>query len=425
MRENGLLSKMRGDVADICHICVEEMKNTVRDEGVLIFFILVPLFYPLLYSWIYNNEVARDVPVVVVDDSRSALSREFIRRCDASPDVRVLCHANDMDEARSLMGRQAVRGIYYLPPDFSVRVNRMERTAVSVYCDMSLMLNYKAVYQTAMSVSQEMNAHIQVALAGNMTAREDELTTSPLAFTAVPIYNPSGGYGSFVLPAVLMLILQQTLVLGIGLSAGTARERNRYSDLIPFSRRYRGMFRIVFGKGLCYFIIYAVLGAYLSMVVPRLFDFVVLASPSALLGVMLPYVLACIFFGMTVSCLVRYRENVMLLVVFTSVPLLFLSGVSWPQSNMPWGWECVSWLFPSTFGIRAYVRVNTMGAMLPEVRVEYIALWFQAAVYFILACVVYRYQIVLSKLHVTERLERLRRKREVRRLLRENIVRRG
>lgn len=424
MRENGLLQKIRGGLVDACRIWAEEMRLTVRDEGVLIFFILVPLLYPLLYSWIYNNEVVRDVPVVVVDDSHSSMSRDFVRRCDASPDVRVLCYAADMDEARSLLSRQVVKGIYYLPPDFSVRVNRMEQTAVSVYCDMSLMLTYKAVYQTAMSVALGMNSKIQVALAGNTTDREDELTTSPLAVAPVPMFNPSGGYGSFILPGVLMLILQQTLVLGIGLSAGTARERNRYQDLIPFSRTYQGMFRIVIGKAMCYFMIYAVLGAYLGVVVPRLFHFVVLASPSVLLAVMLPFVLSSIFFGMVVSCLVRYRENVMLLVVFASVPLLFLSGVSWPQSNIPWYWESFSWLFPSTFGIRAYVRVNTMGASLHDVAFEYHALWIQTVAYFLLACLVYRYQIILSRRHALARLDYIRRRREVKRRLREMAARR-
>jgi len=418
MRERRLLQKIRGGLADAGHIWADEMRNVVRDEGMLIFFILVPLLYPLLYSWIYNNEVVREVPVVVVDDSHTAMSREFARRCDASPDVRVLCHANDMDEARSLLSRQVVKGIYYLPADFATRLGRMEQTAVSVYCDMSLMLTYKAVYQAAMAVSLEMNGRLQAQLAGNTTARQDLVTVSPLAVTPVPVFNPAGGYGSFILPGVLMLILQQTLVLGIGLSAGTARETNRYQDLIPFSRSYQGIFRIVFGKSLCYFMIYAVLAAYLALAVPRLFGFVVLAEPSALLAIMLPYVLACIFFGMVMSCIVRYRENVMLLVVFASVPLLFLSGISWPQSNLPWFWESISWLFPSTFGIRAYIRVNTMGAALPEVAAEYRALWAQAAAYFLLACGVYRYQINLSRRHAIERLEHIRRKRELRRRLR-------
>lgn len=403
---------------DACHVWTQEMKGVVRDEGVLIFFILVPLVYPLLYSWIYNNEVVREVPVVVVDDSRSALSRSFVRRCDASPDVRVKCRAADMDEARSLMSRQVVRGIYYIPSDFATSVGRMEQTAVSVYCDMSLMLTYKAVFQTAMMVSQDMSRDIQIKLSGNYTAREDEISTQPLAYEEVPLFNPTGGYGNFILPGVLMLILQQTLVLGIGLSAGTARETNRFRELIPMSRQYRGVFRIVAGKSICYFMIYTVLAAYLTLIVPRIFGFVTLAQPRELIAVMVPYLLACIFFGMTVSCLIRYRENVMLLVVFLSVPLLFISGVSWPQSNIPGVWQGVSWLFPSTFGVRAFVRVSSMGATLDDVLTEYRILWIQVIVYFVTACAVYRRQISISRYKVLEQLTRIRHKRDVRRRMR-------
>jgi ABC-2 type transport system permease protein len=235
----------------------------------------------------------------------------------------------------------------------------------------------------------------------------------PLAFDDVPIFNPMGGYGNFILPAVLILILQQTLVLGIGLSAGTARENNRYHDLIPIDRHYQGIFRIIGGKFMCYFMIYAVMGAYLTMAVPRFFSFVSLIHWQDLMVFLFPYILACIFFGMIVSCIVRYRENVMLLMVFVSLPLLFLSGVSWPQTNIPPFWQGVSWLFPSTFGVRAYIRLNTMGGTLGDVILEYRMLWLQAVTYFLIAAIVYRHQVVLSRQHALERLERIGRKMEV------------
>ena len=405
-------------VRDACYIWRQEMRQVVRDEGMLIFFIIVPLFYPLLYSWIYNNEVVHDVPVVVVDDSHSSLSRQFVRSCDASADVKVLCYAADMDEAKSLVSRQLVKGIYYIPAEFDTNINRMEQATVSVYCDMSLMLTYKAIYQTAVAVTQAMGAEIQTKLTQPYTKHEAEISVRPLAYDDVPVFNPAGGYGSSILPAVLMLILQQTLVLGIGLSAGTARENNRYHELIPIDRHYQGVFRIVGGKALCYFMIYAVMGAYLTMVIPKLFSFVQLAHWQSLLALMLPYTLACIFFGMIVSCIVRYRENVMLLMVFVSVPLLFLSGVSWPQSNIPNFWQSISWLFPSTFGVRAYVRMNTMGATLGDVSLEYRVLWIQTLLYFIVACLVYRHQIILARSHALERLDRIGRKLEVQEQLR-------
>ena len=409
-----IFHKIYNWLEDAAYVWRQEIKQVFRDEGVLIFCIIVPLAYPLLYSWIYNNEVVHEVPVVVVDQSHSQQSRQLIRMLDASPDIHVLSYAADLDDAQSLVSRQVVKGIYFIPEDFATRLNRMEQGVIGVYCDMALMLTYKAIYQTAVAVTQKMGAEIQTKLSGNYTAREDLITTQPLAFEDVPIFNPQGGYGSSILPAVLMLILQQTLVLGIGLAAGTARESNRYGDLVPINRCYGGIGRIVSGKAACYIMVYAVMGAFLTMAVPRLFHFIQLAHWQDLLLMMIPYVLACVFFGMTVSCLVRYRENVMLLVVFLSLPLLFLTGVSWPQSAIPSYWQGISWLFPSTFGVRAFVRMNTMGGTLADVSSEVRYLWIQMAVYLGTACIVYGHQVRVSKRHAAERLDFLRKKREVR-----------
>ena len=410
-----IFHKIYEDLQHVCYIWRREMQQLVKDEGVLIFFLVVPIAYPLLYSWIYNNETVHEVPVCVVDMSNTGLSREFVRKCDASPDIRVAYYAQDLDEGISLVSRQLVKGIYFIPPDFETNVLRMKQGIVSVYCDMSLMLTYKAIFQTSQLVSMEMGKEIQAKLSGLYTDREEAVSARPLDYADVPIFNPQGGYGSFVLPAVLMLILQQTLVLGIGLSAGTAREENPLKALVPVGdKRYESSFAIVLGKTMCYFMIYAVMGAWLAAGVPRLFHFPQLATWQPLLTIMLPYTLACIFFGIVVSCLVKYRENVMLIMVFASVPMLFLTGISWPQSNIP-GWlQGISWLFPSTFGARAYVRLNSMGATLSDVLPEFRILWIQAGAYFLLSLVVYRVQILRARRYAKERLMFLKHNREAR-----------
>ena len=403
MKIEDILTTIKEGCRDAARIWRDEMRQIFKDEGVIIFFFLVPLIYPLLYSWIYNNEVVREVPVVVVDNSHSQLSRKFIRMCNASPDVKVVAYVDDMDEGKMLIGRNVARALYYIPSDFQTRIYRMQQATISIYCDMSLVLTYKAAYQTALMVSQEMNSEIQIQLAGKYTKREEQIQAKPLETDGQALFSPAGGYGSFVLPAVLMLIIQQTLVLGIGLSAGTARESNRFQNLVPPDRRYyHGMFRVVFGKAMCYLMIYILMGAWLTIIVPRLFHFPCLAHWQDLLAIMLPYTLACIFFGMTVSCLVRYRENVMLIMVFVSVPLLFLTGVSWPQTEIPGFWQGVSSLFPSTFGVRAYIRLNSMGGTLSDVLTEYRILWCHVVVYFIVACLVYRHQVNLARQHAAE-----------------------
>ena len=385
----------------ICDAWADEMRSTFKDEGVLIFFVLVPLLYPLLYSWIYTNEVVREVPVAVVDMSHSEASREFVRRMDASPDVRVAYHCNNLAEAKDLVGRQEAFGVVYFPVDFQTAVARMQQSRVSVFCDMGFMLYYKAIYQSATAVAGDMNAAIQIERAGNWTAREDEITTKPLDFDEVQIFNSTGGYGNFIIPGVLMLIIQQTLLLGVGLSAATARERCLRQAGAQASGASDSQVRrsvacssvvMMLGRALCYFMIYAVVSAYVALVVPRMFSFTSLLHPADTFWFMLPFVLSSIFFAMTLSCAVRYRENVILLVVFTSVPLLFLSGVSWPQSAVPEFWQWVSALFPSTFGVRGFVRMNTMGALLGDVKVEYVALWVQTLAYFVAACLAYRWR---------------------------------
>lgn len=399
---------------DLAYVWRIELRQVLRDEGVLLFCIVVPIVYPLLYSWVYNNENIHEVPVAVVDQSHSQLSRQFIRMCDASPDVHVAYYAVDLDDAQSLVSRQIVKGIYLIPEDFATRVNRLEQATVSVYCDMALMLTYKAIYQTAMAVSQKMGAGIQTKLAGKYTKREEVINASPLDVEEVAMFNPQAGYGTAILPAVLILIIQQTLALGIGLAAGTARERNRYGDLVPIHPSYGGVGRIVSGKALCYLMVYAVMSTYLVLVVPKFFSFIHIAAWQDLLLMMIPYVLACVFFGLTVSCLVRYRENVILLMVFVSLPLLFLTGVSWPQSSIPGYLQGVSWLFPSTFGVRAYQRLNTMGATLGDITLEMRCLWIQVAAYLGTACLVYGHQLRTTQKHASERLDYLRKKREVR-----------
>ena len=108
MKKSSLLYKIINGIWDMCYIWKTEMRNVFRDEGVLIFCILVPLGYPLLYSWIYNNEVVREVDTAIVDLSHSHSSREFIRDYDASPDAKATYYCNSLDEAKELVRRQAV-----------------------------------------------------------------------------------------------------------------------------------------------------------------------------------------------------------------------------------------------------------------------------------------------------------------------------
>lgn len=397
MKQLTFKQKVVQGIYDLFYIWKQEFRTTFRDQGVLIFFVLVPLVYPLIYSFIYTNETIREVPTVVVDNSRSSLSREYLRKVDASPETSIVAYCADMEEAKLMLKDRKAYGIIYIPAHFSDDIVQGKQTQVSIFCDMSGLLYYKALLTANTNVSLAMNAAIKMERAGNTTARQDEITAYPIEYEDVAIFNPTNGFAAFLIPAVLILIIQQTLLLGIGLSAGTAREHNQFKDLVPINCHYNGTLRIVMGKGLSYFMVYSLVAVYILCVVPRLFSLNQIAIPGVLTLFTLPYLTACIFFAMTASIAIRNQETCMLLFVFTSVPLLFLSGISWPGSAMPSFWRYFSYLFPSTFGINGYVRINSMGATLNEVAFEYRALWMQTGIYFLTTCFVYRRQIIQSR----------------------------
>lgn len=377
-------------LSNIARIWWAEVLNILHDHGVVLFVVVVPLAYPLLYAFIYNNEVVREVPVAIVDQSNSPLSRRFVRMLDAAPEVAVSNLCNSIAEAEELNRRTEVYGVVVIPSDLEQRVNRGEQGVIGVYADMAGMLYYKALLLAATNVSLDLGKDIKLErYYTGATERQEAIAAQPIDYHYVPLYNPQSGFAAFLMPPVLMLILQQTLMLGIGMVGGGFRERNG-GHALPASPLYVNPFEILCGKTLAFFLLYMLLAAYMFTVVTRMFSLPQLGHPATFFAFMVPFLLACIFMAVTFSSFIYRREDCILLFVFMSVPLLFISGISWPGAAVPEFWKWVGLLFPSTFATNGYVRINTMGATLSDISTEYAALWIQAAVYFVLALLFYR-----------------------------------
>lgn len=357
----------------ILNIYTNELHRCLSDMGVAVFLVLVPLFYPLLYTYIYSQEVVRDIPVAVCDLSNSNKSREFIRKTDATPDIAITATCNDMLSARELMEKNQVKGIIFIPEEFAYNLNTGEQAHVSIYCSMASLFYYKSMLVACTEVSLAMNREIEIKRLGQLTAREASVATLPLRYKAIDIANPTTGFANFIIPAILMLIIQQTLLLGIGMRMGTERDKG----IIPTDSTTA----VLTGRTAAYITICAPTSAYILCVIPAIFELSQLAHPSTLALFMLPYLLACLFFAITLGCFVRDRETPMLLFVFTSVPFLFLSGISWPGSSIPLFWKAISYTLPSTAGINGFVSINETGASLNDVMFEYKLLWLQTVVY--------------------------------------------
>ncbi|MBR6092438.1 MAG: ABC transporter permease [Bacteroidales bacterium] len=374
---------------NIIEVWAYEMKCALFDEGVIVFFIIVPFLYPLLYAYLYNNESVREVPTVVVDNSHSQLSREFVRRVDATGDVDIVSYCQDMEEAKEMIHQREAYGLIYIPKDFAKDVAEHRQTTVELYSDMSGILYYKAVFSSCTEVSLEMNKEIKATLIPGATEQQISAFQYPIEYQYVPMFNTQSGFCTFIIPAVLMLIIQQTMVLGVGMMAGEEREKVRKHIAEPHIIG-KNPSEVLFGKSTVIFTIYIIVAVYLVCIVPILFNLVHIWRWQTLLAFMAPFIAACVFFSISLSSIAHDRESFIIMFVFLSIPLLFASGISWPSSNIPIFWKGFSWLFPSTFGINGYVRITEMGATLEDVQYELNALWIQTFVYGAISYLVYK-----------------------------------
>ena len=391
---------------NIISVLVEEYKRLFKDSGVMLIFLGAAFLYPLLYSAIYMNETIREMPIAVVDQSNSAHSRKLIRSIDATPDLQVTHTFDNLEEVKDSFYKGHIHGVVYIPADFSEKINKRQQATVSTYSDMSSFLYYRTMALGTNFAILEQGEEIKMERLNSMgkVGREAEIIANPLTYKDVILYNEAMGYGSFLIPALLILVIHQTLFFGIGMSAGTAREENTYRHLLP-DNSDRSLFHVVIGKALCYFSWYLVVAVYVLGFIPKLFNQPHIGNPLDIAILIVPFLLAAIFFSMTMSAFVRNRETGFVVFLFTSLILMFLSGTSWPRSSMGSFWVTFSYLFPSTFGINGYVKINTMAAKITQIDQEYIGLWIQTGFYFITTLVVYKWQIMGSKRRHIEELK--------------------
>ena len=358
---------------------VDEIKRIFRDPGVVLIFIVATLIYPLIYKTIYWNEQITDVPVAVVDLSNSSESRAFLHKWNATPDVKLCYQCTSMAEAEQLLRDQKVHGIIYIPRDFASQLaDPFGKAHISLYCDMSSFLYMKAIYLSCNQLMLESMRTVQIDRYQQMGIDKEFAwaLVQDAPYTETALFTPTGGYGSFLIPAVLVLILHQTLFFGICMLGGTAREENidRYS------------FRSLFGRAGAYFVVYYTLAAIVLGFYPRLLDIPHIGSIGDILLFNVPLILSIIFFSLCVSVFIRNRESGLVLLISSSLIFLFMAGISWPKEMIPDPWWYLACCIPYTWGAHGFIHMNSMGASLAITGNEYIALWILTGVYMLIAC---------------------------------------
>ena len=391
---------------DVWDVFTIELRSIFTDGGVLLIFFVATLLYPFIFAAIYKNEQVRNVSVAVVDQSNSEDSRRFAHKFDATPEVNVDYRCCSLEEAKQLMKDRKIHGILFFPKDYGTRMAEIKTARVCLFCDMSSFLYYRSVYSGASAVLVDEMRDVQLARYSKtgITGEQANNLVTPIGYDDVKLYSPAGGFNSFLVPALLVLVLHQTMFLGISILFGTKREDKKMVARIPRHLRYHHIHRVTFGRSLAYLMIYIPLCAIDLVLMPRWFGLPHIGNINNLILFLLPFLMATIYFCMTIGAFVRERDTGVICCIFFSVVLIFASGAIWPQCNMPGFWHAFANLFPSTPGIQGFIAINSMGATLDVVKPYYLTLWIQAGAYFLTTCASLRLAIYFSRMRGIEEL---------------------
>ena len=352
-----------------------ELKMVTHDVGIMLFFLFLPFAYPIIYSLIYNPEVVRDVPVVIVDHDRTSLSRDMVRKLDACEQMRVIGYAADLSEARHAMDSRDVFGIIEIPEGFQRHVGRNETANAVLYSDMSLLLRYRGFLVATTNVMNEYSTEL-------LTEKIDEI--APLAESVaggdlLPVHNVSmgnikNGFDSFIMPGVLILILQQCIILAVGMAGGAKRENRLYTGYSSDNTAPSILLTMI-AQMLSYLTILLIPIIFIAHFVPMIFRFPMEGNPLEIFAFLLPVVLASFGVGYAFQAMVTEREAVFVLWVATSLLFLFLSGLIWPIYDIPVVWKWLAYLCPSTWGVEGFIKMNSNGTSLSQIGDIYRNLW--------------------------------------------------
>ena len=352
-----------------------EMRRVLNDRGVFGLIILAPVIYGVLYPQPYLGQILRRIPIAVVDQDHTELSRSLVQTLNADEATEVAVSADTLAQAQAALDRREVFAILGIPQDTEKEVLKGNPARLPAYVDSAYFLLYNRMLEGIMEGSGAVNGDVasRGARAEGSLAHAALTRSSPVDLVTEPLFNPTGGYASYVVPAAFILILQQTLLLGVATMGGVTSASGR--------RRERDGVRAILGQAIAHLCLALPgLGLYL-IVIPRIFGFSTLGSVLDLLAMAIPFVLSVSFLAQFTSLWFRRRETAVLLFIAASLPLFFTVGVSWPVEAIPDVIRAASRVFPSTSAIDGLVRINQMGASLHDVAKDWASLWALVALY--------------------------------------------
>ena len=366
-------------MTDLVRVWRVELTRIFRSGPVFMVLVVAVLIYAVLYPQPYLTESLREVPIAVVDRDGTASSREFARRLDSTSDATVAQVLPDLPTGERAVYTREIFGIVVIPQNFERDLLHGRASPVALYADASYFLLYQRVSGAVSAIARTFGTEVEAARLV-VTGTDPVVAVAavdPMPFTGVALFNPQGGYATYILPAAFVLLVQQTLLIGVGL-LGTipGPDIPRRPNGSPVSAT-----AAVTGKAVAYLTYEAVVVPFYLIALPYLYGIPRLGRVTDTLLFAIPFVLAVGTLGLLVAAIIRQPIMVQLVLSSIGLPFFFLAGFAWPREAMPTVIQAASLLVPSTSAIDGLVRLNQLGASLSDVRDGYFTLWLLAGIY--------------------------------------------
>lgn len=356
-----------------------ELRAILSDAGALLIILFAMLIYTTIYSVAYGREVARDVTIGIVDEDNTSSSRKLIDGIRSGPNTVVGYMPTSAAEAERLFYTNDIYGVVYIPLGYEQELLAGNQTDVAIILDSSHLLVYRQVLQQAAAdiLTQGANVEVGRLMSRGMDAASIEAIVEPVAYDGHVMYNAALGYGSFVMPTIMVVIIQQTLIIGIALVA----IRRRQQGAVLKATSTANSIIMIFAKILVYILLYGVNSIIILAILWPIFGFPYAGNTADVIILMALYITVAAAFGLTLSHLFKRREAPLMLILWSSVPVLLLAGISYPKEAFPEWLYAIGELLPSSSAVRAYVNIGTMGASLWDVSHEIFTLIALALLY--------------------------------------------
>jgi ABC-2 type transport system permease protein len=357
---------------------VGEWRRVLAIRGAFMLLVVGPLVYGLYYPQPYLNQILRKIPIAVVDNDLSELSRSIVQTLDASGAVRVAVQAATVAEGRKALDRGDAFAVVEIPPGTERDVLKGTTVHVPIFADATYLFIFRSMASGIAVAIDTLSSELAArgARTDGSLVKAALASASPAEILLQPIFNPVGGYASYIVPAAFVLILQQMLLIGASMLT-----------VVALPQIAGGAFASVLGRGIAHLTIYLPALALYFIVLPRFYGFSTLGHPVQLFALASLFTLATSFMGQAAGAWFRQPETPTLIFLGTSLPQLFVTGFSWPREAIPTPVPAAGYIFPSDFAIDGIVRIGQLGASLGEVVHDWRGLWCLTIVYFALAVI--------------------------------------